>query len=267
VTAQRLPVDQGTRPGERPAGAITEDEWSRAVTAIAAAAEVCLACHVQPDGDALGSMLAVAQALQARHEGRQLGLAPGERSERPPGQPGAGDGRQERAQAGVIASFDGQPFGVPRILRFLPGTGLLRPPGQFPAQPQVMVTFDAASPDRLGSGLVWTTVTRQDRGEHGLALEAAESVIDVVRRTDEADVAIVLKQDDDGQWHVSARSKGITDVGSAAAALGGGGHRLAAGFTASGTADDVMAALRGQLGTGAGVPSAPGEAPAADGAQ
>jgi bifunctional oligoribonuclease and PAP phosphatase NrnA len=46
---------------------------------------------------------------------------------------------------------------------------------------------------------------------------------------------------------VSARSKGRADVGRACVALGGGGHRLAAGFTASGPASDVIAALCRQL--------------------
>jgi phosphoesterase RecJ-like protein len=32
-----------------------------------------------------------------------------------------------------------------------------------------------------------------------------------------------------------------------AVALGGGGHRLAAGFTGRGTADDVIAAIRVEL--------------------
>ena len=46
-----------------------ETEWARAVKAIDGAAEICLACHIRPDGDALGSMLAVAQALRVRSAG------------------------------------------------------------------------------------------------------------------------------------------------------------------------------------------------------
>ena len=59
-----------------------------------------------------------------------------------------------------------------------------------------------------GHGLVWTTVSCADRAAHGLSLDAVEPVIDVVRRTDEAYVAVVLKQSDDGRWQVSARSRG-----------------------------------------------------------
>lgn len=337
-----------------PPGPDLEAEWSQAVKALDSAAEICLACHVRPDGDALGSMLAVAHALRAR-------------------EPGAAEDTPPR----VIASFGDLPFEIPRILRFLPGADLLSPPDVFPEKPQVMVTFDAASRDRLGlleasasaagelivldhhasntrfgtvnlvdpaaaatavlafdlidrlgvgisrdialglyaglvtdtgsfkyptttaqvhhlaarllqagiepgvvaqevwdrspfgflgllsavlgrarlepasaagRGLVWTTVTREDRALRGLPFEVAESVIDVVRRTEEADVAVVLKADDAGNWQVSARSKGAADVGRACAALGGGGHALAAGFTARGMPAEIVAALREQLG-------------------
>ena len=39
---------------------------------------------------------------------------------------------------------------MPAILDFLPGIELLTPPAQFPDRPQVMVTLDAGSVDRLG---------------------------------------------------------------------------------------------------------------------
>ena len=50
----------------------------------------------------------------------------------------------------VVASFGDHPFDVPAILRFLPGTGLLTRPADFPARPEVMLSFDAGSIDRLG---------------------------------------------------------------------------------------------------------------------
>jgi phosphoesterase RecJ-like protein len=280
----------------------------------------------------------------------------------------------------VIASFGDRPFEIPRILRFLPGAELLSPPEYYPERPRVMVTFDAASIDRLGllegnaaradelivldhhasntrfgtlhlidagaaatavlardliaalgvamtrdiafglyagivtdtgsfkysstsplvhemaaellrtgiepgavalelwdrapfgylgmlssvlgravlepgaaagHGLVWTTVSRADRAAGGLDFEVAESVIDVLRRTDEAEVAVVLKESDEGTWLVSSRSKGTVDVGRACIRAGGGGHRMAAGFTATGSADEAMARLREHLADGA----------------
>jgi phosphoesterase RecJ-like protein len=57
----------------------------------------------------------------------------------------------------------------------------------------------------------------------------------------------VLKEIGTDLFSVSLRAKRGLDVSAAAAALGGGGHRLAAGFTAAGTADDVLTGLRAAL--------------------
>ncbi len=88
-----------------------------AAAAIGEARSIGLACHLGPDGDALGSMLG-------------LGIA--------------------AAKAGkkVVASF-GEPFLIPPSLRFLP-RGLLVRPAEFPEEPEVMVVLDAGSPDRIG---------------------------------------------------------------------------------------------------------------------
>jgi bifunctional oligoribonuclease and PAP phosphatase NrnA len=328
------------------AAAVAEADWARAVKILEGADQVCLACHVRPDADALGSMLAIATALSSR-PGRAVD---------------------------VVASFGDDPFAVPDILRFLPGIGLLSPPSRYPVRPAAMMTFDASSADRLGllagpaeaaaelivldhhasntrfgtinlvdpsaaatavlgaalvdrlgisltadialglyaglvtdtgsfkfssttpavhelaarliatgidpgvvsrrlydtapfgylgmlaaslgravlepracagHGLVWTTVTKDDREQAGdLPLDAAESVIDEIRRTAEAEVAVVLKEDDDGVWQVSVRSKSLVDVGAVCTALGGGGHVRAAGFSALGGPDAAISALR-----------------------
>jgi phosphoesterase RecJ-like protein len=321
----------------------SEADWSSAVKMIDDARQVCLACHVRPDADALGSMLAVAVALAGRPGGQT-----------------------------VVASFGDDPFAVPGILRFLPGQSLLRPPADYPDRPEIVISFDAASIDRLGRlagpaaaagtlivldhhasntgfgtlnlvdptaaatavlaaelidrlsieltedialglyaglvtdtgsfkyaattpqvhelaarllatgiepgtvarelydrapfgylgmlaaalgrailepgaagglGLVWTTVTRVDRDTAKLSYELAESVIDVVRKTDEAEVAVVLKEDDEGTWQVSVRSKAVVDVSAVCAALGGGGHARAAGFSFAGRPADAVAAM------------------------
>jgi phosphoesterase RecJ-like protein len=98
-----------------------------------------------------------------------------------------------------------------------------------------------------GRGLVWTWTTIEDLTAAGISLDEVESVIDVVRSAREADVAVVLKQDADGSFRVSTRSRGATDVGSACAALGGGGHRLAAGFTSYDDVETTMVKLRAAM--------------------
>jgi phosphoesterase RecJ-like protein len=101
----------------------SEHDWAGALAAIGTATEVALLCHVGPDGDALGSMIGLGAALRAR----------GTR---------------------VVASFGtvpGDAFAVPATYAFLPALDLLVEPAEFPDAPDVLVTFDTGSVDRLGS--------------------------------------------------------------------------------------------------------------------
>jgi len=97
----------------------------------------------------------------------------------------------------------------------------------------VALTGALLEPDAAnGGGMVWTVVSAHERQSRGLAFDLVEPIIDIVRKTTEAEVAVVLKEDDDGALRVSMRSKGAVDVSVVATKLGGGGHRYAAGFTA-----------------------------------
>jgi phosphoesterase RecJ-like protein len=89
-----------------------------AADAIGSAPTLALACHQSPDGDALGSMLAL----------HHLALAAGKES---------------------VASWP-EPFDVPSHYSFLPGLDLTTKPADFPSQPDLMVTFDCGSLGRLG---------------------------------------------------------------------------------------------------------------------
>jgi phosphoesterase RecJ-like protein len=73
----------------------------------------------------------------------------------------------------------------------------------------------------------------------------------------------VLKGQDDGSWSVSLRSRGATDVARVAMALGGGGHRAAAGFTSHEDRETTMARLRRELCTSSasGLAPRPGAVP------
>jgi len=57
----------------------------------------------------------------------------------------------------------------------------------------------------------------------------------------------VFKEIEPQHWLVSMRAKSI-DLAAVASAFGGGGHRLAAGYSATGPADDVVKALHAALG-------------------
>jgi phosphoesterase RecJ-like protein len=100
------------------------------------------------------------------------------------------------------------------------------------------------------ASLVWATVTLEDLRAFGLGMEATEGLIDLVRTDGASDVAAVLKEQPDGGFKVSLRSKGGTNVAEVAGRFGGGGHALASGYTsgrdAAGTIDALVEALQAQ---------------------
>jgi phosphoesterase RecJ-like protein len=87
---------------------------------------------------------------------------------------------------------------------------------------------------------VVTTLTDDDLSELGISWTDTENLIDLIRLAQEADTAILAKGHRDGRVKISLRSRGATDVGALAASMGGGGHRLASGFTVEGEVDEVV---------------------------
>jgi phosphoesterase RecJ-like protein len=125
--------------------------------------------------------------------------------------------------------FDTRPFGAIKLVGEVLGRAALDP--------------TAAG----GRGMVWTYATLADLERHGQRPYVLDTLIDPVRSVAEADVAVVVKELAAGEWAVSLRSKGAVDVSAVAVAFGGGGHRLAAGFTGYGTPGDVVVAVRDRL--------------------
>ncbi|BBX97459.1 DHH family phosphoesterase [Mycobacterium lacus] len=97
-----------------------------------------------------------------------------------------------------------------------------------------------------GRGLVYVVI---DHLEFARARsEEVESIVDIVRTTAEAEVAAVFKEVEPRRWSVSMRGKADVDLAAVASGFGGGGHLLAAGYTTTGSIDDVVASLRAALG-------------------
>jgi bifunctional oligoribonuclease and PAP phosphatase NrnA len=94
---------------------------------------------------------------------------------------------------------------------------------------------------------VLSYLTKADREELGVSMDDTDDVIDVLRSVRDADVTCLLKERDDGVWKGSFRSKGRTDVGSVAQQLGGGGHKLAAGFELNVPFDEAVETIRNAL--------------------
>ncbi len=101
---------------------------------------------------------------------------------------------------------------------------------------------------------VATWVTADDMARYGVDIEETEGLIDLIRRTTEADVSCVLKEAPEGT-KVSLRAVTDFDVGALATSFGGGGHKAAAGFTSDRPVDEVLAAIRDAIPivTGSGV--------------
>jgi bifunctional oligoribonuclease and PAP phosphatase NrnA len=93
------------------------------------------------------------------------------------------------------------------------------------------------------TGLVASWVSQDDLRTYGVTYEECEGLIDWLRTTAEAEVACLCKEAPDGV-RVSLRAKSAADVGAVAMSLGGGGHRLAAGFTMNASVPDVLAAVK-----------------------
>lgn len=97
-------------------------------------------------------------------------------------------------------------------------------------------------------GVVTAIVTDADLKAAGIDWGDVDGLIDTLRLAEEADVAALAKVHDDGRVKVSLRSRGATDVGSLAADMGGGGHRLASGFTQEGDPEDILDRVRRAVG-------------------
>lgn len=97
----------------------TDAAIDKAGSLLAGAREVVAVGHVAPDGDSLGSSLAL--GIAARNAGKK-----------------------------AYVSF-GEPHVLAEVFEFLPTEGILVKPAELPAAPEVMVAFDTAAPDRLGS--------------------------------------------------------------------------------------------------------------------
>jgi phosphoesterase RecJ-like protein len=95
--------------------------------------------------------------------------------------------------------------------------------------------------------LVWSYMTQDDLRRRGIGMEDSDGLIDAVRIAREAEVALLAKEQPDGTWKLSLRSRRHVDVASIAEEMGGGGHRRASGFSFEGSLDEVMREVRSRL--------------------
>ena len=305
--------------------------WDEAVDALRNANEVAIACHVNPDGDALGSLLAASLGLQKLGKKTftswgtkpleplvTFGVLAGVDSiVQPDDVPvtdtflaldcGAGDRLGEleplARKAEVLINVDHHPgnddFGTINLVvptasstaELVMGllldvgveldrdiatclyTGIVTDTGRFsyanssPATLRLaadLLELGVSAPDiardvfdsapfgylkLVGRVLdraeliedarfAYSWIARADLDETGVAIEETDRLVDAIRASRAVDVSALFKEQADGRWRVSLRSKG-PGIADFARARGGGGHELAAGFTA----DDRLAAV------------------------
>ena len=299
-------------------------QWDEAVSALQGATEVAIACHINPDGDALGSLLAASLGLQKLGkktyaswgtkpleplatfgflEGLETIVQPDEVPETDTFLAldcGAGhrlgDLESLARKSTTLINVDHHPgndeFGTINVVvpsasstaELVTGllldagaeldrdiatclyTGIVTDTGRFSysnSSPDTLrlaaqlLEFGVSAPDiardvyesqpfgflkLVGHVLeraelveearfVYSWITRADLDETGVAIEETDSLVDMIRGIRAVDVAALFKEQVDGKWRVSLRSKG-PGIADFARAHGGGGHELAAGFTA-----------------------------------
>ncbi len=90
-----------------------------------------------------------------------------------------------------------------------------------------------------GGKVASITTMRETLREFASGKDALEGFINYPRSIVGVEVAVSFREEEDGIFRVSFRSKGRVDVSAVAARFGGGGHRNAAGCTVPGTLPDV----------------------------
>ena len=99
------------------------------------------------------------------------------------------------------------------------------------------LSFDCR--DRVGSLVVF----HRDFEETGALWEHSEGLVDLPRSVDGVEISILYTELPDGNFKISLRSKGVTNVERVAKGFGGGGHVNAAGCRMEGNIDTVKRRL------------------------
>lgn len=96
---------------------------------------------------------------------------------------------------------------------------------------RLRLTADVLHRMRLENGVLWSQVTLADLERLDVPYSESTGLVGYLNSVREARVAVVFRENEDGQVDVSMRSKPGISLASVALALGGGGHPQAAGAT------------------------------------
>lgn len=92
-----------------------------------------------------------------------------------------------------------------------------------------------------------TVLYKEDMDSFGATPADTDGIIEQLRIIKGVEAAAFAREDEPNTFKFSLRSNGKVDVATIAAAFSGGGHRMAAGFTAVGTYDDILLQLSAMI--------------------
>lgn len=95
---------------------------------------------------------------------------------------------------------------------------------------RVLSTLEFAGDGKIAA----ITTMRRDLEEFRLRKDSLEGFINYPRSIAEVEVAVAFREEENGEFRVSFRSKGRVDVSAVASGFGGGGHRNASGCSLQG---------------------------------
>ena len=95
----------------------------------------------------------------------------------------------------------------------------------------------------------YSTVYQEDYEKHKIDPEETDFLIDVVRLVKDANIALLLKEQPDGSFKGSLRSRNNFNVQELAALFDGGGHKAASGFSSTLTEKEIIKIIKNAIKT------------------
>ncbi|GHT50644.1 phosphoesterase [Spirochaetia bacterium] len=92
----------------------------------------------------------------------------------------------------------------------------------------------------FGGKLILTTEELEETQRFGMESRDSDMLYQLIQSIDGVEAIAVIRQESEANCTIGLRSKNDVDVGKIAAALGGGGHRNAAGGLKSGKINDII---------------------------
>ena len=95
----------------------------------------------------------------------------------------------------------------------------------------------------------YSTIYQKDYKKYNIDAEETDFLIDVVRLVRGADIALLLKEQVDGTFKGSLRSRNNFNVQELSAIFDGGGHKAASGFSSTSSEEDIIKIIKNEIRT------------------